>query len=198
MNKSILKQLIKEEIATILGEGLEGPVMGVDHKKARTEEEASQLEKQGYQRVDKRNPSFKYRDEKGEYIPLVKKLNENKVQYFVGQVMTNGKYRRLDKGTYSSYEKAKEEADKLTKVSVDNDGPLRYFVSDVSGNPIDINGKLKEESLDNIESSIYDIIMGEVYLRDVPYSMEEGAQELDPDSVEDAAKKIVEFFNNRK
>lgn len=59
-------------------EGLEGPVMGVDHKKARSEEEASQLEKQGYQRVDKRNPSYKYRDEKGEYIPLVKKLNEKK------------------------------------------------------------------------------------------------------------------------
>ena len=73
MNKSILKQIIKEEITSLL-EGLEGPVMGVDHKKARSEEEASQLEKQGYQRVDKRNPSFKYRDEKGEYIPLVKKL----------------------------------------------------------------------------------------------------------------------------
>jgi len=59
-------------------EGLEGPIMGVDHKKARSEEEASQLEKQGYQRIDKRKPSFKYRDEKGEYIPLVKKLNEKK------------------------------------------------------------------------------------------------------------------------
>jgi hypothetical protein len=75
MNKSILKQLIKEEITSLL-EGLEGPVMGVDHKKARSEEEASQLEKQGYQRVDKRNPSYKYRDEKGEYIPLLKKMNE--------------------------------------------------------------------------------------------------------------------------
>jgi hypothetical protein len=75
MNKSQLKQLIKEEI-TLLLEGLEGPVMGVDHKKARSEEEASQLEKQGYQRVDKRNPSYKYRDEKGEYIPLLKKMNE--------------------------------------------------------------------------------------------------------------------------
>jgi hypothetical protein len=75
MNKSQLKQLIKEEITSLL-EGLEGPVMGVDHKKARSEEEASQLEKQGYQRVDKRNPSYKYRDEKGEYIPLLKKMNE--------------------------------------------------------------------------------------------------------------------------
>ena len=75
MNKSILKQIIKEEITSLL-EGLEGPVMGVDHKKARSEEEASQLEKQGYQRVDKRNPSYKYRDEKGEYIPLLKKMNE--------------------------------------------------------------------------------------------------------------------------
>ena len=77
MNKSQLKQLIKEEITSLL-EGLEGPVMGVDHKKARSEEEASQLEKQGYQRVDKRNPSYKYRDEKGEYIPLLKKMNEGK------------------------------------------------------------------------------------------------------------------------
>jgi hypothetical protein len=75
MNKSLLKQIIKEEITSLL-EGLEGPVMGVDHKKARSEEEASQLEKQGYQRVDKRNPSYKYRDEKGEYIPLLKKMNE--------------------------------------------------------------------------------------------------------------------------
>lgn len=43
-------------------------------------------------------------------------------------------------------------------------------------------------------SKIEDIIQSEVYLRDVPYSMEEGAQEVDPDSRKDAAIAIVEML----
>jgi hypothetical protein len=50
----------------------------------------------------------------------------------------------------------------------------------------------KDES--NLEQRIYDLIMGNIYLRDVPYSMEEGAQEVDPDSAMDAAKAILKML----
>ena len=43
-------------------------------------------------------------------------------------------------------------------------------------------------------SHIQDIITSEVYLRDVPYSMVEGAMEVDPCSVDDAAKAIVNLL----
>jgi hypothetical protein len=43
-------------------------------------------------------------------------------------------------------------------------------------------------------NKIRDIISGEVFLRDVPYSFNEGEQEKDPDSVDDAAKEIVKML----
>jgi hypothetical protein len=46
---------------------------GVEIKHARSEEEVSQLEKDGFIRVDKRNPSFDYKDDKGSYIPMMKR-----------------------------------------------------------------------------------------------------------------------------
>jgi len=46
----------------------------------------------------------------------------------------------------------------------------------------------------SLEQRIYDLIMGNVYLRDVPYSMEEGAKEIDPDSAMDAAKAILKML----
>jgi SOS-response transcriptional repressor LexA len=44
---------------------------------------------------------------------------------------------------------------------------------------------------DNIESKIRDLIHSSIYLRDVPYSLEEGAQEVDPDSLSDAAAAVT-------
>lgn len=50
---------------------------------------------------------------------------------------------------------------------------------------------------DDLLSMIEDHIFSEVYLRDVPYSMQEGAQELDPDSVKDAANAIVKMLKEK-
>jgi len=55
-----------------------------------------------------------------------------------------------------------------------------------------------EENVDNsnseLISKIEDIIQSEIFLRDVPYSMQEGDQEVDPDSRKDAAVAIVEML----
>lgn len=55
-----------------------------------------------------------------------------------------------------------------------------------------MNTDLKQYLIDTIA----DTIRGEVFLRDVPYSMQEGDQELDPDSVQDAAIAIVNQLMN--
>ena len=44
---------------------------------------------------------------------------------------------------------------------------------------------------------IEEIIGYEVHLRDVPYSMQEGDMEKDPDSVKDAARAIVNMLKER-
>ena len=48
----------------------------------------------------------------------------------------------------------------------------------------------------SLEQRICDIIQSEVYLRDVPYSMEDGAKEIDPDSAMDAAKAILKMLKS--
>lgn len=55
-----------------------------------------------------------------------------------------------------------------------------------------LNESLSVEEESNLESRIKDIIQSEIYLRDVPYSMsEEKDMEVDPDSIDDAAKAIL-------
>ena len=55
-----------------------------------------------------------------------------------------------------------------------------------------LNESLTVEEESNLESRIKDIIQSEIYLRDVPYSMsEEKDMEVDPDSIDDAAKAIL-------
>jgi glycerol-3-phosphate O-acyltransferase len=56
------------------------------------------------------------------------------------------------------------------------------------------NLNIHEEELIN---QIEDIISNEVYLRNVPYSMQDGAQEKDPDSITDAAKEIVKMLKEK-
>ena len=46
----------------------------------------------------------------------------------------------------------------------------------------------------SLEQRICDLIQSNVYLRDVPYSMEDGAKEIDPDSAMDAAKAILKML----
>jgi hypothetical protein len=58
----------------------------------------------------------------------------------------------------------------------------------------DVSDSKNEQELINM---IEDIIGSEVYLRDVPYSMQDGDMEKDPDSVTDAAKAIVNMLKER-
>ena len=60
-----------------------------------------------------------------------------------------------------------------------------------------LNENKSEKPIDNNEeliNKIEDLIHGTVILRDVPYSMEDGAKELDPSSVTEAAKFILELL----
>jgi hypothetical protein len=68
-----------------------------------------------------------------------------------------------------------------------NEAQENLDISDVS------DSKNEQELINMIE----DIIGSEVYLRDVPYSMQDGDMEKDPDSVTDAAKAIVNMLKER-
>jgi hypothetical protein len=68
-----------------------------------------------------------------------------------------------------------------------NEAQENLDISDVS------DSKNEQELINMIE----DIIGSEVYLRDVPYSMQDGDMEKDPDSVTDAAKTIVNMLKER-
>ncbi len=59
---------------------------------------------------------------------------------------------------------------------------------------LNISDSNNEQELINM---IEDIISSEVYLRDVPYSMQDGDMEKDPDSITDAAKAIVNMLKER-
>jgi len=68
-----------------------------------------------------------------------------------------------------------------------NEATENLNISDVS------DSKNEQELINMIE----DIISSEVYLRDVPYSMQDGDMEKDPNSVTDAAKAIVNMLKER-
>lgn len=54
-------------------------------------------------------------------------------------------------------------------------------------------GRPEEPYDEDLAYKIADIIQNEVYLRDVKYG--DGDQELDPDSINEAAKKIAQMLN---
>lgn len=74
--------------------------------------------------------------------------------------------------------------------------------------PLDYSGQEKEdwsedeneypEELDNnfsdLEYKIRDIIEGELFLRDVPYSRVDGDKEVAPESLDEAAKRVIELL----
>jgi hypothetical protein len=70
----------------------------------------------------------------------------------------------------------------------------RFNESEENLNISDVSDSKNEQELINM---IEDIIGSEVYLRDVPYSMQDGDMEKDPDSVTDAAKAIVNMLKER-
>ncbi len=49
----------------------------------------------------------------------------------------------------------------------------------------------KDHKLSTLFNKIEDNIRSNIYLRDVPYSLQDGDKELDPDSVNDAVKSII-------
>lgn len=57
-----------------------------------------------------------------------------------------------------------------------------------------MESKEEQELISNIE----DIISSEVFLRDVPYSMQDGDMEKDPDSVKVAAKAILKMLKEKE
>jgi len=96
MTRKQLVKYLQEQIRSTIKEGLEGRVMNHDYKKGRSEKEALELERQGYMRIDKRKPSFNYEDQKGSYIPMVKKIAENNTQSFSNWVMPSEDKLRLE------------------------------------------------------------------------------------------------------
>lgn len=60
---------------------LEGPVAGQDYKNPRTPKDVEDLQTKGYSKIDKRTPSFKYKDDQGEYTPMMKKIDEENSFY---------------------------------------------------------------------------------------------------------------------
>ncbi len=55
--------------------------------------------------------------------------------------------------------------------------------------------KIIDES--DLSSQIEDIISSEVYLRDVPFSMQDGDMEKDPDSIKDASVEIIKLLKSK-
>lgn len=57
------------------------------------------------------------------------------------------------------------------------------------------------ESQESIEDELFNLIenciTSEIYLRDFPHSLEDGAQELDPISIKDAVKCIISKLKNK-
>ena len=46
----------------------------------------------------------------------------------------------------------------------------------------------------DLRNHILDVIQNEIGLRDVPYSMQEGDMEVDPDTLEDAADAVIKLL----
>ena len=91
-------------------------------------------------------------------------------------------------------------ADYFDQISTDH---CNYSIMRTGGNSMEFTDKYtvttviteppaKDDA--SLEQRICDIIMSDVYLRDVPFSMEDGAKEIDPDSAMDAAKAILKML----
>lgn len=89
----------------------------------------------------------------------------------------------------NKYEMSKIDLKTLIDNNEDVDGVLQIMYDDTEEEE-DNN----ESTLVRLENMIRDIIQGELYLRDVPYSMQDGDQEVDPESLDDAAKAVINLL----
>lgn len=87
----------------------------------------------------------------------------------------------------NKYEMSKSDLKTLIDNNEDVDGVLQIMYDDTEEDN-------NNSTLVRLEDMIRDIIQSELYLRDVPYSMEEGAQEVDPESLDDAAKAVINLL----
>lgn len=78
---NLVAEFVQASGVNIDESSLEGPVAGHDYKNPRTPEDVEDLQTKGYSKIDKRTPSFKYKDDQGEYTPMMKKLEEESSFY---------------------------------------------------------------------------------------------------------------------
>lgn len=126
----------------------------------------------------------------------------NKIPYFISNAN-----KILDDETYSNVDIMSELGDLAETLNMSSEDIQKVIASNkIKNDPHNfikglldetLNGEQKTSDEDTLLSMIEDHISSEVYLRDVPYSMQDGAQELDPDSVKDAANAIVKMLKEK-
>lgn len=87
----------------------------------------------------------------------------------------------------NKYEMSKSDLKTLIDNNEDVDDILQIMYEDTEEDN-------NNSTLVRLEDMIRDVIQSELYLRDVPYSMEEGSQEVDPESLDDAAKAVINLL----
>lgn len=137
-----------------------------------------------FNREEKINPKTRIEDFKREF----KKIVDDTEEYEEGDEPTMNDILSEVGDLCNKYEMSKSDLKTLIDNNEDVDGVLQIMYDDTEEE--DNN----ESTLVRLENMIRDIIEGELYLRDVPYSMEEGAQEVDPGSLDDAAKAVINLL----
>lgn len=133
---------------------------------------------------EKINPKTRIEDFKREF----KKIVDDTEEYEEGDEPTMNDILSEVGELCNKYEMSKSDLKTLIDNNEDVDGVLQIMYDDTEEE--DNN----ESTLVRLENMIRDIIQGELYLRDVPYSMEDGAQEVDPESLDDAAKAVINLL----
>lgn len=75
---SMLANIVFQFVKLSGGSVNEGPLSGrvgdYDYQNPRSQKDVEDFERKGYVRIDKRTPSFRYKDDAGDYTPMYKKL----------------------------------------------------------------------------------------------------------------------------
>lgn len=134
-------------------------------------------------REEKINPKTRIEDFKREF----KKIVDDTEEYEEGDEPTMNDILSEVGDLCNKYEMSKSDLKTLIDNNEDVDGVLQIMYDDTEEDN-------NNSTLVRLEDMIRDIIQSELYLRDVPYSMEEGAQEVDPESLDDAAKAVINLL----
>ena len=137
-----------------------------------------------FNREEKINPKTRIEDFKREF----KKIVDDTEEYEEGDEPTMNDILSEVGDLCNKYEMSKSDFKTLIDNNEDVDGVLQIMYDDTEEE--DNN----ESTLVRLENMIRDIIEGELYLRDVPYSMQDGAQEVDPGSLDDATKAVINLL----